>query len=232
MKIVKAEDLQGLAKIHALIYSPPGVGKTDSIRTMPGNVFVIDVFENTNDMSHIKPNAVLCQLEQSSEMFAILDKVKESDKYDWLVIDSISNYARMIVTEAKAKEVALGSKGNLMRAYGTLQDTMLDFFWRVKQLDLNVVCIAQCMIGTNELTGAQNYAPLIEGKASSSSVPHAFNILGYVSGGMDKAGNYKAQIHVKPSENIRARSSACFNSTPVVDLDWQLIQQIVTGEAQ
>lgn len=51
MKITKASELEKGSNFSALIYAPPGTGKTSTIKYLPGRTLVIDVDRTTNVLS-------------------------------------------------------------------------------------------------------------------------------------------------------------------------------------
>ena len=107
MKITKATDLQKGKNFSALIYAPPGTGKTTTIKYLPGKTLVIDVDRTTN---------VLAGLENIDVVYADITDVEIGFKkllkeihdnyltdYDNIVIDNISELEQAWLGE-KAKQ--------------------------------------------------------------------------------------------------------------------------------
>lgn len=107
MKITKATDLQKGKNFSALIYAPPGTGKTTTIKYLPGKTLVIDVDRTTN---------VLAGLENIDVVYADMTDVEIGFKkllkeihdnyltdYDNIVIDNISELEQAWLGE-KAKQ--------------------------------------------------------------------------------------------------------------------------------
>lgn len=107
MKITKATDLQKGKNFSALIYAPPGTGKTTTIKYLPGKTLVIDVDRTTN---------VLTGLENIDVVYADMTDVEIGFKkllkeihdnyltdYDNIVIDNISELEQAWLGE-KAKQ--------------------------------------------------------------------------------------------------------------------------------
>ncbi|ESV55135.1 DNA-binding protein [Streptococcus agalactiae LMG 14747] len=107
MKITKATELEKGKNFSALIYAPPGSGKTTTIKYLPGKTLVIDVDRTTNVLAG-EPNIdiVYADINDVEVGFAqMLEEIHDNyiEDYDNIVIDNISELEQAWLGE-KAKK--------------------------------------------------------------------------------------------------------------------------------
>ena len=142
LAITKATDLK-LNNVTYLIYANPGVGKTSSIKHMPGKKLVIDIDKSSSvlkgeaniDVVSINTHDIW---NQWMEVIKLL-KVQASN-YDVIVIDNISELFRSVLTQ-------LGREGKNNRvpgmdAYQRADFVLMDSFRALQGLGRTLVFTA------------------------------------------------------------------------------------------
>lgn len=96
MEIFKASDIKKGEDFSALIYAPPGTGKTSTIKYLPGKTLVIDIDRTTNVLSG-EPNIDIVYADLANVeigMKTLLKDIHDNhlDEYDNIVIDNLSEF--------------------------------------------------------------------------------------------------------------------------------------------
>lgn len=100
MKISNTKDITTNEKIRFMVYGSSGVGKTKLIGTIPEKTLVLNTDKGMRTLSSMDID--YASANSWKEVIAFLDfiKTKEcSDKYTWLVFDSISAMTDLLYTE-------------------------------------------------------------------------------------------------------------------------------------
>lgn len=98
MKIKHAKDIKQGSLFSALIYAPPGSGKTSTLKYLPGKTLVID-FDRTTDVLAGSDNIDIVYADIRKPNLAMKQMLKEIhdkllDEYDNIVLDNISEFER------------------------------------------------------------------------------------------------------------------------------------------
>lgn len=107
MEIKKASELEKGSNFSALIYAPPGTGKTSTIKYLPGRTLIIDVDRTTNVLSGEENiDIVYADINDVEVGFAkMLEEIHDEHikNYDNIVIDNLSELEQAWLGE-KAKK--------------------------------------------------------------------------------------------------------------------------------
>lgn len=107
MQIIKASELKKGSNFSALIYAPPGTGKTSTIKYLPGKTLVIDVDRTTNVLAGVANiDIVYADINDVEVGFAkMLEDIHDTiiQDYDNIVIDNLSELEQAWLGE-KAKK--------------------------------------------------------------------------------------------------------------------------------
>lgn len=139
MQILKAEEMK-IEKVTALIYAPPGFGKTTLLGMLPGRTLIIDVDRGTSvlagnpNVDIVRLSADLAELPQACEMLE-----KKCD-YQNVALDSLSELERAMLT-------AYGREGKNDGApeqshYLKVQFKLADYCRRLRALPSNTLFTA------------------------------------------------------------------------------------------
>ena len=139
MQILKAQDLKE-DKITALIYAPPGMGKTTLLGTLPGKTLIIDVDKGTSVLRGNKDVDIVRLSEDLHELKEILAELQKKNPYENICLDSLSELERSMLAY-------YGRTGKLdgvpeMGAYLKVDFKIIDLCRQLRGLQGNVILTA------------------------------------------------------------------------------------------
>lgn len=156
-----------------IIYSDAGVGKTTMAGTLPGRVLILSAEDGLRSL----------KLFQASERKRIsVAEVKDTDdlkdaygklqsgalKFDWVVVDSISEIAEMMLREYKRKDK------DPRQSYGKVDDHIVGMLTDFRDLPCGVLFIAKEHVIKRQIgeTEVDYYNLLLPGQRLTTNVPH------------------------------------------------------------
>ena len=135
MQILKAESLTA-DKITALIYAPPGMGKTTLLGGLPGKTLIIDIDRGTSVLSG-NPNVDIVRLSDDlHEMNEILSELKSKCEYQNVALDSLSELQQGML--AYLGRIGKNNGVPDMQAYGRVDIRIIDWCRQFRALPCNV----------------------------------------------------------------------------------------------
>lgn len=158
--------------VKFLVYGASGVGKTSLVRTLPENAKTLILSAESGLLSIQDVDVDVLEVKSLSmlrNVFAELRGAKQGDRYvpehdyTWLVIDSISEIAEVILAEEKAK-----SK-DVRKVYGELAETMLMLIKGFRDMPINVLFL--CKEQRIDDDGRQFALPSMPGKKTGEEMP-------------------------------------------------------------
>lgn len=163
----RAAVLQG---IKAMVYGPPGVGKTKLAATAPAPIMmsaeagVLSLREFQIPMIHIRTVQDLTEAHQWAM------NSHEARQFQTIYIDSISEIAEVVL--ANAKTLVKDPR----QAYGELVEKMLMAVRAFRDLPgKNVVMVAKMEPVKDEMTGIIKYSPSMPGTKLGPQLPYLFD---------------------------------------------------------
>ncbi len=143
MELIKATDLNNDDSCY-LIYGNPGVGKTSSVKYLPGKTLVINIDKSAKVLKGVK-NITIAKIDTHKIWESWLKTVKElfdgeAEPFDNIVIDNVSELFRACLAN-------LGREGKNNRVpsqadYQRVDFTILDSLRALLQLGKRIVFIA------------------------------------------------------------------------------------------
>lgn len=171
MQILKGSDLK-TTKITAVIYAPPGIGKTWALADLPGKTLIIDVDQGTSVLQghpNIK-NIDIVRLDESlADMKDVLETLEKKCEYNNVCLDSLSELER-------AQLALLGRTGKNGGApelghYNQSNFKLVDLCRRLRALPANVIFTAWLANTEVVSVGGEKYtraAPMLSGKTADN----------------------------------------------------------------
>ena len=143
MEIVSAKDLNANKETY-LIYAAPGVGKTTSLKFIPGKTLVIDIDKSSLPLRGSE-NIDIVRVDVHNIWESWTNIVKEllkgaADKYDTVVIDNVSELFR--ATLAQLGREGKNNRVPTMADYQRVDFTILDSLRALQKLDARIVFTA------------------------------------------------------------------------------------------
>lgn len=143
LKIVNAADIKK-AKGTYLVYGPPGMGKTSSLKYLPGNTLVLDVDRTTKVLKGCKNIDILYvdNINTWGHWGKIVVDLYENyeGKYDNIAVDNISELERCILSDLgrQGKNKGVPAQGD----YQYMQFKLVNSLRYMKNLDMNIIWTA------------------------------------------------------------------------------------------
>ena len=208
MNLISAENITDTAHTY-LIYANPGMGKTTSLKFIPGKKLIVDVDKSSSVLKGEK-NIDILEIDTHgiwNEWMSTIKFIQENAKnYDVIVIDNISELFRSVLTQ-------LGREGKNNRvpgmdAYQRADFVLMDSFRALKN-------VKKTLVFTAWETSDQWHNP--DGQTFNRAIPEIRkpilnNFLGLCDvvarlvTKEDDEGNVTRGFILQPTENIYAKN--------------------------
>lgn len=143
MQITSAKDIQNVQATY-LIYGPPGMGKTSSIKSFPGKTLVLDV-DRTSKVLKGQENIDIVYVSNTDtwkdwEKLIIELEKNYKNVYDNIVVDNISELERCLLSDlgSQGKNKGVPSQGD----YQYMQFRVVNSLRYLKNLGANLIWTA------------------------------------------------------------------------------------------
>ena len=165
MRILKASELED-SKVTALIYAPPGYGKTTLLGGLPGKTLIVDVEGGASVLKNTGSDADIVTLGNTpGGIREIYDSLAKDCPYDNVCIDSLSELERWMLT-------LLGRDGKNngapeLQHYGQVSFKITDCVRLFRSLPANVIFTAWETQGEVIASSGEKFtraAPMLTGK--------------------------------------------------------------------
>ena len=168
MRILNAAELEN-DKITALIYAPPGMGKTTLLGGLPGKTLILDVDRGTRVLKGNSNIDVIHLSEGLGELREALTMLQAKCEYDNVCIDSLSELERGMLT-------VYGREGKNdgvpeLAHYNRSQFKIMDYCRLYRALPANIIFTAWESIGEIVQPTGEKYTqarPMLSGKTADS----------------------------------------------------------------
>lgn len=143
MKITKATDIE-TNKATYLLYGAPGMGKTSTVKYLPGKTLVLDVDRTTRVLKGCENVDILYVDNKNTWEFwehLVLDLHKNyKNVYDNIVVDNISELERCLLSDlgSKGKNKGVPSQAD----YQYMQFRIVNSLRYMKELNTNLIWLA------------------------------------------------------------------------------------------
>jgi len=189
----------GIDRLKVLVYGPAGVGKTFLASTTPDpeHTLVVSAEAGLLTLSGFDLTAV--EVTTLGELGAVLvDLQSGTYPFTWVILDSLSEICEVCLTHE------LGKNRDPRKAYGEMQNRMLELVRKFRDLPLNVVMTAKMERDTN--SGDAFMGPSCPGQKLSQKVGHYFDFLLPLRTFTDEEGNIRRALQTQPSEGYLSKS--------------------------
>lgn len=195
----RAGDIACQSGVKALVYGPPGSGKTPIAATAPNPVLLaiepgLLSMRGSNIATWEAPTVAKIE-----EFFSWLFGSAEASQFDTVCVDSISEYAELVLGE----ELAKPENKHAMQAYGEMSRRVMPNIMKLyymKQKHMYLIC-KECHKDNDE---KQKLHPYFPGKDLGIKIPHLYDSIWYLS---------KTQVPGIPTPTLAFRTQGTYNIT-------------------
>ena len=170
MKLTTSREAAQVGGLKVLVYGGPGAGKTTLCATLPAPIIISAEAGLLSLRRYDIPVIEVSTLEDVEQAYLFLQK-KESEAYQWVCLDSISEIAEVVLSrERKATK-------DPRQAYGALAEHMFDLLRAFRDLPRNVYMSSKMEKTKDEVTGAMLYSPSLPGQRLGQGIGYLFDEL-------------------------------------------------------
>lgn len=196
----KAAQEQGFKLI---VYGQSGSGKTYLASTLPGKTIILSAEGGLLSLSDFKIDCInINNSDELREAYKYL-KSPEGDKYQNIVLDSISEIGQQILIEEMNNPK---HKGNGQAAYGEMAERVIALCKGFRDMSgKNVVFIAQSERQKDESTGMTLLWPSLPGNKAANRLPYLFDMILLLKIGRDADGNVIRTLQTSGDNQVIAK---------------------------
>lgn len=161
----EAVDYQGL---NILVYGPSGAGKTSLAKTVPEDeTLIISAEAGLLSIKDLKTDTVT--VTGYDDVMEALEIVKSNDKYRWVILDSVSEIAELVLAEEKK-----ACKDGRM-AYMNMTDDMLALLKDFRDLPGRNAVFTCKQAYIKDDHGLSMFKPMLPGQQLGQHIPFIFD---------------------------------------------------------
>ena len=205
MKLKSTKDAAS-SGIKALVYGLSGIGKT-ALAATTGDLANTVIASAENGLLSLREYDIDVQvIDTIDDLYSLWDWLTTDPaglSKKWLIVDSISEIAEVILINQK-KVTVNGKLVDPRQAYGAMQDQMIALIRAFRDLPLNVVMIAKCEKAQDENGRMLNY-PSTPGNKLGQQLPYLFDEVWAMRIQKDASGIDHRVIQTQPDYNWTAK---------------------------
>lgn len=204
--------------LDILVYGQSGCGKTRLTATIPSkDVLLINAEDGALSLREFDIDMV--QVETYSDVNQVVEGLKKGSKYEWVVLDSISEIAEKCLIAEKE------NSKDPRQAYGALADVILKLIKDIRALPMNTYTIAK--MGDD---GAHQKAPLMPGSKLAKALPYEYDEVFAMYSVTDDQGVTGAVFQTQQTPQYAAKDrSGSLERIEVADLS-KIVAKIFGGD--
>jgi hypothetical protein len=190
----------GETGIKICVYGPAGSGKTVLSTTANAPTIILSAEAGLRSLKNIpgtkKELCRIWQIKKLADMHAAFMWLEQEKRADWLMIDSISEIAEVLLGIKK------GELADKRAAYGNMADDMLDTIRALRDLPYyNVMMTAKQDHWKDDHSGITRFVPMLPGQILTKSIAYLFDEMFALR--VEPNPNYDAQTMTEDQKVMR-----------------------------
>lgn len=172
LKIISPKEASHGAGIKMLVHGPAGAGKTVLATTTGEPTLIISAEAGLLSIQDAPDHVQVVEVSTVEEVREVYQYLKAGTDFRWVVLDSISEIAEVVLAAEKA------ATKDPRQAYGALIDEMGHLVRAFRDLaGYNVLVTAKQERTKDEATGAMLFAPAMPGTKLAQALPYWFDLV-------------------------------------------------------
>jgi len=152
-----------------LVYGGSGVGKTTLIASLTGKILILSAESGLLSLAGADIDCDVVEVKTMDDLRMAYADLRHSDEYAWVVLDSVSEIAEVVLSAEKAKTK------DPRQAYGALQDEMVKIMRSFRDLTCGVYFAAKLNATKDEASGRVSYGIGMPGAKLGEAIPYLFD---------------------------------------------------------
>jgi len=174
MKVETIDEAVEQTGIKMCVFGFAGAGKTVLSATTEAPTVILSaeagLLSLKNAPAEVKARLAVVQIKTLQDMGQAFAWLQTGHMADWLVIDSISEIAEVVLSSAKS------TNKDPRGAYGDMADDMLELIRQLRDLPgYNVMMTAKQIRVKDDFTGITSYVPMLPGRQLTNQIPYMFD---------------------------------------------------------
>ena len=208
--------------IKAMIHGPSGSGKTYSIATIPNQdrVLILSAEAGLLSLKDVVPNtdvAVISTVEELREVYDYVEEGEGRDKYDTVVLDSLTEIAQQVLS------AEMGKTKDGRKAYGEMNNIVIKLVKAFRDLrGKNVILICQ-QAKVSDSDGRIFYGPMMPGKTLTEQLPYTMDLVGCLRTRRDENGEVERTIQFAELDEYYLAKNRGGKLDDYEDVNWTAI---------
>lgn len=208
-KITSTKQAASQPYIKVLVHAPAGAGKTRLCSTTGGKTLILNAEGGLLSLKGFDIDSwKITSMEDLTEAYEFLSTDKT---YDWVCLDSISEIAEVCLAEEKK------SNKDGRKAYGEMQDKMLNIIRAFRDLDKNVYFSAKQDRIKDEVTGSLLYGCAAPGSKIGAALPYFFDFVFALQTWKDDEGNIQRAFQTQRDNQYEAKARGDDNELDFIE---------------
>jgi hypothetical protein len=156
--------------VKIFVYGDSGAGKTRLCTTAPRPMIISAENRFVSIRQSVIPAAIIRSVEDARDVLRWIRSSAEAAQFDTVCCDSATEISEVLLQQLKAREK------DPRKAYGAVQDTMLELLREFRDLPRKHVCvIAKMIYERDEAAGTMRFMPLMTGAKLGPQIPYLFD---------------------------------------------------------
>ncbi len=225
MEILKVKDVAESHGLKCLLFGMAGVGKTSMSITTPEPDKTLILSAESGLLSIKESELDVVVIKSIEDLIEAYEFLKTNDKYSWIILDSISEIAEVVLGHEKT------IVKDMRQAYGSLAERMVNLCKGFRDMpNVNVCFIAKEQTVTDDFSPT-THQPMFPGTKLTKELPYLFDLcLCLRMKTNEETGEVKRAVMCMPNENYNTIKDRSGQLSSFEEPSWSVIYKKIIGE--